>query len=218
MDKSWACAAPVRIATDLRAIRPGGWMPPVRIRIRYYSIRTVAIPGSPRANRHFDQIKKKNLFKSTCQTGSFTWPGRSGSGKRRALHPHQAREKHDNQSALSELSMGWALPRPADEPPNVTSRHQQPTGIRTCVDSILRVASQRSNRLGQRVWPIGERTTSSRPAGLSHFKQFSWHSEGGSSIGAGPCPALYSLSRQMSYHMTWYSGMPNRRAGLLIYF
>ena len=32
-------------------------------------------------------------------------------------HFHQAREKHDNQSALSELSMRWALPRPADEPP-----------------------------------------------------------------------------------------------------
>ena len=32
-------------------------------------------------------------------------------------HSHQGREKHDNQSALSELSMTWALPRPADEPP-----------------------------------------------------------------------------------------------------
>ena len=32
-------------------------------------------------------------------------------------HFHQAREKHDNQSSLSELSMRWALPRPADEPP-----------------------------------------------------------------------------------------------------
>ena len=31
------------------------------------------------------EIKKKNLSKSTCQTGSFTCPGPSGSGKRRAL-------------------------------------------------------------------------------------------------------------------------------------
>ena len=30
-------------------------------------------------------IKKKNLSKSTCPTGSFTCPGPSGSGKRRAL-------------------------------------------------------------------------------------------------------------------------------------
>ena len=31
------------------------------------------------------EIKKKNLSKSTCPTGSFTCPGLSGSGKRRAL-------------------------------------------------------------------------------------------------------------------------------------
>ena len=31
------------------------------------------------------EIKRKNLFKSTCPTGSFTCPGPSGSGKRRAL-------------------------------------------------------------------------------------------------------------------------------------
>ena len=31
------------------------------------------------------EIKKKNLSKSTCPTGSFTCPGPSGSGKRRAL-------------------------------------------------------------------------------------------------------------------------------------
>ena len=31
------------------------------------------------------EIKKKNLFKSTCPTGSFTCPGLSGSGKWRAL-------------------------------------------------------------------------------------------------------------------------------------
>ena len=49
-------------------------------------------------NHHFDplqefwnsliclyEIKRKNLFKSTCLTGSFTCPGPSGSGKRRAL-------------------------------------------------------------------------------------------------------------------------------------
>ena len=34
----------------------------------------------------FYEIKRKNLFKSTCPTGSFTCPGPSGSGKRRALH------------------------------------------------------------------------------------------------------------------------------------
>ena len=32
------------------------------------------------------EIKRKNLFKSTCPTGSFTCPGLSGSVKRRALH------------------------------------------------------------------------------------------------------------------------------------
>ena len=31
------------------------------------------------------EIKRKNLFKSTCPTGSFTCPGLSGSGKRWAL-------------------------------------------------------------------------------------------------------------------------------------
>ena len=31
------------------------------------------------------EIKETNLSKSTCPTGSFTWPGPSGSGKRRAL-------------------------------------------------------------------------------------------------------------------------------------
>ena len=31
------------------------------------------------------EIKRKNLFKSTCPTGSFTCPRLSGSGKRRAL-------------------------------------------------------------------------------------------------------------------------------------
>ena len=31
------------------------------------------------------EIKRKNLFKSTCPTGSLTCPGLSGSGKRRAL-------------------------------------------------------------------------------------------------------------------------------------
>ena len=31
------------------------------------------------------EIKRKNLFKSTCPTGSFTCPGPSGSGKRWAL-------------------------------------------------------------------------------------------------------------------------------------
>ena len=33
------------------------------------------------------EIKRKNLFKSTCPTGSFTCPGLSGSGKRQALMP-----------------------------------------------------------------------------------------------------------------------------------
>ena len=41
----------------------------------------------------------------------------------------------------------------------VTSRHQQPTGIRTWVDSILRVASQRSNGLGQRARPTSKKQT-----------------------------------------------------------
>ena len=39
----------------------------------------------------------------------------------------------------------------------VTSRHQQPTDIRTWVDSPLRVARQCSNRLGQRARPSSER-------------------------------------------------------------
>ena len=40
----------------------------------------------------------------------------------------------------------------------VTSRHHQPTGIGTWVDSTLRVASQHSNRFGQRVGPASERS------------------------------------------------------------
>ena len=54
MDKSCACATPVRIATYLRAIRPGGaeWPP---CGLEFLTIRTVAIPGSTRANRHFEK-------------------------------------------------------------------------------------------------------------------------------------------------------------------
>ena len=56
MDKSCACATPVRIATYLRAIRPGGaeWPP---CGLEFLTIRTVAIPGSTRANRHFETNK-----------------------------------------------------------------------------------------------------------------------------------------------------------------
>ena len=32
------------------------------------------------------EIKRNNLFKSTCRTGSFTWPRPLGSGKWRTLH------------------------------------------------------------------------------------------------------------------------------------
>ena len=32
------------------------------------------------------EIKRKSLFKSTCPTGSFIWPGPSGNKKRRALY------------------------------------------------------------------------------------------------------------------------------------
>ena len=39
----------------------------------------------------------------------------------------------------------------------VIYRHQQPTGIRTWVDSPLGVASQLSNQLGQRVRPTSQR-------------------------------------------------------------
>ena len=42
---------------------------------------------------------------------------------------------------------------------SLISPHRQPTGIRTCVDSLIRVASQRSNQFGRRVRPVGEKLT-----------------------------------------------------------
>ena len=70
-------------------------------------------------------------------------------------HFHQAREKHDNQSALSELSMRWASSPGCGRAPNIMSR--QLHWFRTWTESPLRVASQRSNQLGQRVRPAGEK-------------------------------------------------------------
>ena len=40
------------------------------------------------------EIKRKNLFKSTCPTGSFTCPGLSDSGKRRALMQYHVTLDH----------------------------------------------------------------------------------------------------------------------------
>ena len=39
-------------------------------------------------------------------------------------HSHQAREKHDNQSALSELSVHWAFTQACGRAPNVMSRYR----------------------------------------------------------------------------------------------
>ena len=72
-------------------------------------------------------------------------------------HFHQAREKHDNQSALSELSMRWACPGLRTSPQCNVPAPTTPAGFETWADSTLRVASQRSNQLSQRVRPAGEK-------------------------------------------------------------
>ena len=70
--------------------------------------------------------------------------------------PFSPGQKVDNQSAVSELSMRWVLPRPAVEP-SVWRLGNNPTRFRTWVDSTLRVVSQCSTQFDQKLRPVSER-------------------------------------------------------------
>ena len=78
-----------------------------------------------------------------------------------------------------------------------------PTGIRTWTDSPLRVASQRSNQLGQRVRPAGEKLAGRLDC---HTSKYIWKYRlpngghlfrGGGGWVKAPDQALYSLSHNL---------------------